>query len=133
MKTLREQIANKCVHFTGIGSVSCNAGIKYSDVREKEIRFYKFPCLKDSELTGGWCGKVKFPENNEVDKQVKGIEEMGKMSIIARNDIRNKITLTNEKTGNVICPACNGILYYNQSTENGHIWANCICGFGWME
>jgi hypothetical protein len=52
MKSLHEQIANKCIHFNGIMEKTCKAGICYSDVREEPGEGpYKFPCLKQ----GGEC------------------------------------------------------------------------------
>ena len=53
-KTLKEQISQRCIHFTGLMNKECKAGVKYADVRFD--RPYKLPCLKQ----GGTCDKCEF-------------------------------------------------------------------------
>ena len=133
MNTLKEQIENRCIHFTGLGNIECKAGINYTEVVVKDSQPFKFPCLKNSTLTGGTCVFCEFPSEEVVNKEVEELEQKGKMTIQARITINNTIKATGEKVGNVVCPACNGILYFKQSDLNGHVWAHCCCGFGWIE
>lgn len=71
MKSLREQISCKCVHFNGIMNNECKVGIKYADVRVDKP--YKFPCLQ----TGGFCDKSKFRTEDEVTQEIEEIETGG--------------------------------------------------------
>lgn len=133
MKSIQEQIASKCIHFTGLGNETCDIGIRYDDVKIPNVRPFKIPCLKDSLLSGGSCEKVCFPSDEEVEKEVAKIEEesdrVTSIIIKAKEHYKN----TDETEGCVECPSCKGKLFYNISTSNGHTWGNCKCGFGWME
>lgn len=133
MESVYDQIANKCVHFTGLGNISCNAGLRYEDVKVPNARPVQVPCLKDSILSGGSCPRVLFPTKEEVQKEVREIQRGGEMTIKAHRDIKAQILETGFSYGNIVCPSCSGNLHYQSSPDNGHIWANCKCGFGWME
>ena len=69
-KSLREQIENRCVHFTGVQYDCCREGIRYVDVRVG--RPYQFPCLK----TGGTCAKCRFPTEEEIIAEIEEIEQL---------------------------------------------------------
>jgi hypothetical protein len=73
MKTLKERIESQCKHFTGSANKECAVGIKYEDVKEKDSRPYKFPCLKDNDFAGGKCAKVcwKTPGETDIKEMVK--------------------------------------------------------------
>ena len=70
MKSLREQIACKCIHFNGIMNKSCKVGIRYADVRVD--RPYKFPCIQ----TGGECSKAQFRTEEEINKELEEIKKI---------------------------------------------------------
>ena len=133
MKTLREQISDKCKYFNGIMNTSCEAGINYKDVELPNVKPKKFPCIKNSPFRGGTCDKVEFPSVDEVDKQVLEIIDEGKKSMTAYKLVKNHIDKTGERQGFINCPECGGKLNYTSKSMNNHIWAKCKCGLGWME
>lgn len=90
MKTLHEQIANKCIHFNGILNKICKAGINYDNV--KIDRPFKFPCLKQ----GGECSYAKFLTEEEVNTKVAEIEDKGIKAMIAVETIIDHYSKTKE-------------------------------------
>jgi len=133
MKTMNEQIANKCIHFNGLMNKVCDAGVKYKDVEVKDARPIKIPCLKDSLLSGGTCLKSEYPSEEDVKKQIEEIQKEGQKTMTAYKAIKDNIEKTGEMHGKIECPSCGGNLHYNSASLNGHIWAKCKCGLGWME
>lgn len=127
MKTLKEQIADKCIHFNGIMNKECNAGINYDEF--KLDRPFKFPCLKQ----GGKCSHAKFRTEEEVDEYVKSIEDRGVKAMVAISAIKDHHTRTKQPTGKVPCQ-CGGELSYVVASVNGHVWAKCnTCGISFNE
>ncbi len=127
MKTLKEQIESKCVHFNGIMNNCCKVGVNYADVRVDKP--YKFPCLKQ----GGECSKSQFPTTEEINSRIEEIEGSGLKAIMAHAAIKSHFNETNESTGSIKCE-CGGNLNYNVAPTNGHIWAKCSkCSLSFME
>lgn len=133
MKSINKQIADKCIHFTGLMNKQCNAGIMYEIVKLPNQRPYKIPCLKNNLMSGGVCNSMQFPDKEEVNKQVQGIKEMGLKMMSAYKLVKEHIEKTGKKYGKIECPDCGGNLHYTSASCNGHIWAKCKCGLGWME
>jgi hypothetical protein len=129
MKSLKQQIADKCLYFNGLMNKSCEKGIQYDSVKEPDERQFKIPCIK----TGGFCDVCKFPSEKIVNEIVIGIMEEGKKTMMGYSLIQKYIKKTGQVSGKIECPSCKGELHYNQSSINGHIWAKCKCGLGWME
>ena len=130
MKSLKEQIANKCIHFNGIMNDTCKAGIKYSDVRvDEDDGPYKFPCLKQA----GECPHVQFRTAEEIDAYVKSIEDRGNKAMVAVVTVKDHYTKTKEQSGKVPCQ-CGGYLHYAVASINGHVWAKFnSCGLSFNE
>lgn len=129
MKTLKEQIENKCIHFNGVMEKVCKAGITYADVRVEGDGLYKFPCLKQ----GGECSCAKFRTPEEVEVYVKLIEEEGVKVMVAMATIKDHVAKSKEQTGEVPCE-CGGQLHYTVTSINGHVWAKCnSCGISFNE
>lgn len=118
MKSLQEQIENRCVHFTGVMNDTCEAGINYADVREG--RPYKFPCLKQ----GGFCLSCQFPSPEEVMAEVDEIQGVGLKTMRVYVKIQEHYRQTKQASGSVKCD-CGGELRYSVASVNGHIWAAC--------
>jgi hypothetical protein len=111
----------------------CDKGVKYDSVKMPDARPFKIPCLKGSEMSGGNCSEAHFPSPEEVEKQVKEIQSERQNTINAYKTIKDHIIETGNMFGKVECPSCKGQLHYRCSPENGHLWAKCKCGLGWME
>lgn len=133
MSTIKEQIENKCKHFTGMLNKECAVGVRYEDVKNKNSRPFKLPCLKDGDFGGGTCVKACWKTTEEVEAEVKEIEEIGNRQIKAYSAVKTHIEKTDEKRGKIKCTSCGGDLNYIQAECNGHIWAKCKCGLAWME
>jgi len=118
MKSLKEQIANKCIHFNGVMNASCKAGVNYADVRVDKP--YRFPCLKQ----GGECSKSIFRTEEEVEAHIKKIKEDDTKVIQSLIAVKVHYAETKEPTGKVPCQ-CGGELSYSVSSVNGHVWAKC--------
>jgi hypothetical protein len=130
MRSLEEQIANKCIHFSGIMDEVCKAGIKYRNVRVDEGNGpYKFPCLKQ----GGECAKCEFPTDEQIRKRIEQIDSSCIKAITAMAAIKEHCSKTKEQTGKVTCQ-CGGELHYTVAQINGHVWAKCkSCGLSFNE
>jgi len=129
MKTIQEQIQNKCKHFSGVMSKLCNAGVNYDEVRESHARPYKFPCFASGNLSGGHCPKACFPSEEEAKAQAAEIEDRGKYTMEAFAEIhKSKLS-----SGVITCPKCQGEMRFARSSSNGHVRAGCSCGLSFMQ
>lgn len=129
MKTIQEQIQNKCKHFTGVMSKLCNAGVDYDEVRDVYARPYKFPCFAEGNLSGGACAYRCFPTADEAKMQADEIEERGKYTMAAFAEIhKSKLS-----SGVIACPKCSGEMKFSRASSNGHVRAGCSCGLSFMQ
>ncbi|MES2428270.1 MAG: hypothetical protein V4560_14920 [Bacteroidota bacterium] len=127
MKSIEEQISNKCVHFNGVMNTCCEIGIKYSDVRIGKP--YQFPCLK----TGGECLSSKFPTEEQVKEIIAEITDKSNKTLVACLNIKGYYNKTKYNPGQIPCD-CGGELKYIVAESNGHIRAKCdACGIYFME
>lgn len=127
MKSVKDQILDRCIFFNGIMNDQCNAKVKYSDVRVGKP--YKFPCLKQ----GGVCEISKFPTLEDAEKEVKEIKEMTEIGSSMYSLVKQHYNNTKELFGIIKCE-CGGDLKYSISQVNYHIWANCNkCGISLKE
>lgn len=124
MKTIEQQISNRCVHFTGVQKKTCKAGVEYS-------RFFgsPFPCFRDeSEKAKAHCDLVRFPTEQEVTAEVEGqLVRHCRAVKAAHQDAKSK-GLVRGKGGQseLACPVCEtGIIKYSVASVNGHMWARC--------
>ncbi len=126
MKSLEEQISNRCIHFTGIMNQKCLADVNYKDVRIKpDEGMYKFPCVN----TGGFCEKCQFPSKEDVEKKIKEMEETSLRAISAYAKIKSSHMVN----GEVNCE-CGGIIRFSKAPSNGHIQCKCNkCDLSFME
>jgi hypothetical protein len=133
MKSLKEQIADKCKNFTGMMSKTCKCGIAYEDVAVKDARPIQIPCFKNSAMSGGVCDKAEFRTAEEVEIEVKKIEKGGSKTILALMAVKKHVSETRELSGTIKCTACSGELNYSCALFNGHTRGKCSCGISWME
>lgn len=125
MKTLEQQVTERCKHFNGIMNDSCKAGVCYKDIRGTDKPF-RFPCL-DREST--LCSKAEFLSPEEVKKE---IDEIVESSTKAVNSLI-KIKSQNKNKGSVQCD-CGGKITYSFAPTNQHVWAKCdTCSLSIME
>lgn len=65
-----EQIAGRCVHFTGLLKDECRAGVRYVDVRDPDARPYRLPCFREDLFGTGHpaptCTSQRFPTEEEA-------------------------------------------------------------------
>lgn len=80
MKSIKEQIQDRCVHFTGIQYEKCKIGIRYKDVKDETGTPYKWPCLRDHPLGGGCktCDSCQFPTEEEAEREAEVISNLCK-------------------------------------------------------
>lgn len=142
MKSHAEQIARRCVHFTGLSEKSgaCAAGVVYATVKNQQIGGPQaFPCFRDGEANP--CEKRRFPTKDEVDKEVAEHEASFKRLELAigaaSKDAKSRgLGKGNGGAGAISCPVCKtGTLNYTVASYNGHMWgrcttAECMC---WMQ
>ncbi len=134
MKSLEQQIGGKCIHFNGLVNKKCDKGITYQDVKEPEVKPFLFPCLKGELRNGGSCELCEFPSKEEVDKQVKEINERQKATIGNLVSVKQHYAKTKETSGVLKCQGCGGELHYAVAKINGHTRATCKgCEMGWIE
>lgn len=120
VESLKDQILNRCVHFTGVFGFldeKCRAGIEYSD-----FNIDKLPCLK----RGGACVNVKFPTNRDAEKSAKEALQKS-FETLALQDIFEDYEKTKLGAGNIPC-RCGGRLIYFIALKS-KIFAHCKkCG-----
>lgn len=127
MKSLKQQIACKCIHFNGLMNDTCKAGIKYIDV--KPFGPLKLPCLQQ----GGHCDKSEFLLPDEVDDRVKEIKVESAKFIVTWMAIKEKFSQDKKLSGSVEC-TCGGKITYVIAEFNSHVWAKCnSCDLKLME
>jgi len=131
MKTLAEQIANRCEHFNGTQNDKCKAGVTYADL-QKGKKLGALPCFKDeAEKSGVGCEFRLFPTPEEVQAQVeesnRGMERIRKA--------RKAIIATRLDHGAIQCPVCQKDKALRFTVAyNGHVHASCANGcVAWME
>lgn len=133
MKTLREQIAGSCVHFSGTINPACEVGIRYAEFKDpasgKRAAFDQMPCFSgDGRLP---CERRQFPTAEEVEAEVaasdRAISNVGKA--------RRAIVASKLAHGAIDCPVCARpkSLQFSVSSYNGHIHAACPGCVSWME
>lgn len=150
MKTLEEQLANKCVNFNGIMNDACKAGVKYDDVRISmeiipeggtETRTVKrLPCFMDEAREGGCtCSKRHFRTADEIAVAVadrhRRIADIGAARSAITADA-GPYKRGEGKSGRIPCPVCTvGSLAYSRAGINGHVHARCSTTgcVSWME
>lgn len=128
MLSLEEQIARKCVHFNGVMSKVCEAGIAYSKVRDESRRPFGFPCIQ----TGGQCANAKYRTPEEVVVYMKEMLGEEAKAIVANFKIKDHYQKTKQRSGKIQCE-CGGQLAY-VIAQNGHVHAKCnSCEISFME
>jgi len=144
MKTLKQQIETRCIHFTGIRNNKCNAGMVYDDVDQDQKMPYRaaLPCHKpDKYLPEGetqcHCPHVKFSTVDEVQQELDAHKEqkdkfMRALEVVG--PIREEQRGRNWE-GTVQCPNCKGVLHLSHAACNGHVWGKCETDgcVAWME
>lgn len=137
-KSLHDQIAFKCVHFTGVMQKTCKAGMVYDEV-DKDLRIaYRMglPCIKPSKpdefdrLAGRAqcpCQHLRFPAPEEVQKELDAIERETQRFMIAEKAVRpiREKYKGQDWRGIIECPICKGKLHVTHSAYNGHVWGKC--------
>jgi len=128
MKTLEEQIANKCIHFNGIMNDCCKAGIRYAEVRMND-KPYKFPCLKQ----GGECPKSQFLTHEEAKRKLAETLAWGENVLLVYVKAKDHFEKNKNNPGVMTCE-CGGELKYIVAETNGHMRAKCsACGLSFTE
>jgi len=139
MRTLRQQIEEKCIHFNGVQNDKCKAGVTY-----KELAGCEFPCFRGEasrkfqrgKLQCG-CSKREWPTEeyvqNEIDmwdREHRKIDEGLKAVAHIRKEHKGK-----NWSGTVECPICKGTLRVSHAASNGHVHAQCQTPdcIAWME
>jgi len=83
VKSLKDQILTRCVHFTGIQHDACEAGIDYKTVRDASAKGpYRWPCFSDSGATTV-CPKASFMTDEQAAAEEKSMIEKSDAVIAA--------------------------------------------------
>lgn len=148
-KTLREQIARRCVHFTGLMQTKCEAGCVYElfDLGAKVPYRRNLPCfkldadeereLRDAGIEQAKCDRAQFPTEKELDEHDRVADERAakiKTVATALVPIRKEHAGKNW-SGTIECPACKGVLHVYHVGFNGHMHVACETDgcVQWME
>lgn len=119
MLSLEEQVARKCIHFTGIMDKVCKAGIKYAEVRDESQKPYGFPCIQ----TGGQCPNAQYRTPEEVKSYIAEMQEEGMKTLGAVALVKSHFEKTKMPSGKIQCH-CGGDLFYAVAS-NGHARGKC--------
>lgn len=136
-RSLHDQIADKCVHFNGIQNKACEAGIVYDELDKENRVEYRagLPCFKSDsaiaqrlgERPQCHCPHVKFPTEEDVQKQLASHDEHMKKMMLALEVVSpiRKQHKGKDWSGVLECPTCKGKLHVRHAGYNGHVWAKC--------
>lgn len=139
MRSLRDQIANKCVHFTGIDNDTCRAGVEYKQFRSAETGYRdRLPCHRKCAHIA--CEHREFPSEAEVQRQLDAHEKaaakmFGALDAVHADAKARGLRKGHGGTGAVKCPNCGGEIAYSVASFNGHIWGKCstVGCVAWMQ
>lgn len=129
MRSLTEQIARKCVHFSGISEKQCKVGVAYETVRDSTTSPYNFACFKENVYIP--CEQRCFPTDKAVAAEVAAIEEHSTRTIKAMFAARQDADVKGFGKGSggfgeINCPCCiGGTLRYSVAAYNGHMHGQC--------
>lgn len=131
MKTIAEQISNRCVHFTGVHREQCAAGVEYAEFKTR------LPCLKSFGGEKIACMLRHWPTEAEIAKGVAE-HEAAVAKIAHVLPIIAKVKREHFKEnwhGTDTCPVCGGTLHLRIAKINGHVWGRCETAdcLSWME
>lgn len=73
-KSLAEQIGNRCRHFNGIDRGTCEAGVRYEDIRGN-LAHKTYPCFKENNCAER-CASASFLSEQEIVEEVKRTQEV---------------------------------------------------------
>lgn len=111
----------RCAHFSGVQHDTCEAGIRYDDVRQDR----RIPCLK-WDANGATCDKAKWPTREEAEAAEAEFEACYARVSACLRAIREKHGKARGLVDEMPCPSgCGGTLRYSIASYNGHIHGAC--------
>jgi hypothetical protein len=149
-----------CVHYTGMQTKVCEAGVNYEEVFGKRAGIAcRAPCLQEYKTHERIDGKMQavwkpWPRRGEqeipcslrlmpTEEQIAAanaewathMEKMAKVMEVVRPWRTWKKTNRVAKQEVIECPACKGRLHLTQAAYNGHVWGKCETAdcVSWME
>lgn len=129
-----------CIHFNGIQSESCKAGVKYEEkFSDGKGHLGPIPCCGDDNPQP--CELLVLPSREQAerlaDKHEVSMQKLTKCVNATHEHAKARgLGKGHGGTGDLPCPTgCGGILHYSVAAYNGHIWANCSTPncVRWME
>jgi hypothetical protein len=128
MQSREDRFRGRCVHFNGVQSGVCEAGVKYDSFPKG----CGLPCLpnlgRGSELD---CELRRFPTEEEVQAENERIEKatarlFAGFKAVAEDAQKRGFKKGNGGQGQVCCPVCeHGTIHYSVAGYNGHRHARC--------
>jgi len=119
-KSIEEQIAGRCIHFTGIGNDKCKKGIAYDTFGK--VKFQVIPCLKGGTAH---CEFAQYPTPDEVRAEVeRDAQAVGKVLKVYAAAVKH-FTTTKEQSAAFKCPHGDHNARYTRAASNGHYWIAC--------
>jgi hypothetical protein len=82
---------NWCKHYTGLMNDTCEAGVRYKDVKDPSDQPLGYPCFKDKGCTER-CEKASFRTPEEIAEE--------------HDKVRQSLQRYLENIANDICPHC---------------------------
>jgi len=131
MKTLREQIENKCNHFTGLMQKTCNKGHCYDDMdAENRLPMRRgLPCLRESSQAEpcSHCPDMEYPTEEQIAAELASMDERVdrmKLVLATLKPLRKEHKGTNWR-GTITCPVCQGNMHVTHAAYNNHMSGVC--------
>lgn len=141
MKSLREQIAGKCLHFNGMMNEVCEVGVKYEDVRGPSrgpAGGRLIACFNECDT----CTRREMPTEADVAARIEEINcstvnfTKARSAIVAYLGGHWKKGMQGSQ-GCIDCPVCQQpkSLHFTRAGLNGNIHARCKTPdcVSWME
>jgi hypothetical protein len=116
----------KCRHFQSIlEGKTCHAGIVYRSLGRGE----QWPCHGDTGNNITTClHHQPYTAEELVAEEAKSLKLWEYL-----NQAQQQIPKEGGG-GCIVCPSCDGDIYWSRSPSNGHTYSRCSnCGIGWMQ
>ncbi len=120
--TVKEQIANKCIHFTGLIDHECRKGITYP--RDQKPYLSYLPCFKVNNIQ---CEKQHFPTAQEQEAILQEYAEAFTFGMKAIKAVNDNFKQHGQRFGTMPCvtPECKGQMEFRIAELNNHV--HCWC------
>ena len=120
-ESLRSQIANKCIYFSGILNETCKAGVPY-------LSGLVLPCFRKATGAEPPCTRREWPSEEYIAAHLSEIDASeARMRQVAEVVERAALAHGRDEDWECdeVCPVCGKKLHLTFAAHNSHFWGRC--------